>query len=147
MIQVDVLPHTRRPPPLTPPARAPAASRRGPPPLPGEDLGFARHAGNRAQDLLERAHAPHLRRFAMSVNSFGRLFRFTSWGESHGPPMGPVVDGCPPGLVLDEAAIQHWLDKRRPGASALTSARAEPDRVRVLAGGHWGPGAGAGRQP
>src|ERR1044072_7211841 len=138
MIQVDVLPHTRRPPPLTPPARAPAASRRGPPPLPGEDWGFARHAGNPAQDLLERAHAPHLRRFAMSVNSFGRLFRFTSWGESHGPAIGAGVDGCPPGLRVDEAAIQHWLDKRRPGASALTSARAEPDRVRILSGVYEG---------
>ena len=70
----------------------------------------------------------------MSVNSFGRLFRFTSWGESHGPAIGAVVDGCPPGLQLAEADIQPWLDRRRPGASALTSARAEPDRVRILSG-------------
>jgi chorismate synthase len=70
----------------------------------------------------------------VSVNSFGRLFRFTTWGESHGPAIGAVVDGCPPGLALDEADIQHWLDRRRPGASALTSARTEPDRVRILSG-------------
>jgi chorismate synthase len=74
----------------------------------------------------------------MSINSFGRLFRFTTWGESHGPAIGAVVDGCPPGLALAEADIQHWLDLRRPGASALTSARAEPDRVRILSGVHDG---------
>lgn len=65
----------------------------------------------------------------MSVNSFGRLLRVTTWGESHGPAIGAVVDGCPPGLGLAEADIQHWLDLRRPGASALASPRAEPDRV------------------
>jgi len=70
----------------------------------------------------------------MSVNGFGRLLRFTTWGESHGPAIGAVVDGCPPGLALAEADIQHWLDRRRPGASPLTSARAEPDRVRILSG-------------
>ena len=70
----------------------------------------------------------------MSVNSFGRLFRFTSWGESHGPAIGAVVDGCPPGLTLSEADIQPWLDRRRPGASALTSARRERDQVRILSG-------------
>jgi chorismate synthase len=70
----------------------------------------------------------------VSVNSFGRVFRFTTWGESHGPAIGAVVDGCPPGLALAEADIQHWLDRRRPGASALTSARVEPDRVRILSG-------------
>jgi len=74
----------------------------------------------------------------VSVNSFGRVFRFTSWGESHGPAIGAVVDGCPPGIALREADIQHWLDQRRPGASALTSARAEPDRVRILSGVHEG---------
>ena len=70
----------------------------------------------------------------MSVNSFGRLFRFATWGESHGPAIGVLVDGCPPGLSLSEDDIQHWLDRRRPGMSDLTSARAEPDRVRVLSG-------------
>ena len=70
----------------------------------------------------------------MSLNSFGRVFRFTTWGESHGPAIGAVVDGCPPGLALGEADIQLWLDKRRPGASALTRRGGEPDRVRILSG-------------
>ncbi|HEX2764406.1 MAG TPA: chorismate synthase [Allosphingosinicella sp.] len=74
----------------------------------------------------------------MSVNSFGRLFRYTSWGESHGPAIGAVVDGCPPGLSLSEADIQPWLDRRRPGLSANTSPRREADRVRILSGVYEG---------
>lgn len=74
----------------------------------------------------------------MSLNSFGHVFRFTTWGESHGPAIGAVVDGCPPGLSLGEPDIQIWLDKRRPGQSALTSRRAEPDRVRILSGTYEG---------
>jgi chorismate synthase len=70
----------------------------------------------------------------MSWNSFGRLFRFTTWGESHGPAIGVVVDGCPPGLALSEADIQPWLDKRRPGQSRFTTQRQEPDQVRILSG-------------
>ena len=70
----------------------------------------------------------------MSFNTFGRLFRLTSWGESHGPAIGAVIDGCPPGLSLSEADIQPWLDRRRPGASALTSTRRERDQVRILSG-------------
>ena len=70
----------------------------------------------------------------MSVNSFGRIFRFTTWGESHGPAIGAVIDGCPPGLPLAEADIQPWLDRRRPGLSPRTSPRREPDRVRILSG-------------
>jgi chorismate synthase len=70
----------------------------------------------------------------MSINSFGRLFRFTSWGESHGPALGAVVDGCPPGLALDEAAIQPFLDARRPGQSKFTTQRQEPDAVTILSG-------------
>ncbi|MFS0737291.1 chorismate synthase [Sphingomonas sp. 1P06PA] len=70
----------------------------------------------------------------MSVNSFGRMFRFTTWGESHGPALGAVVDGCPPGLALSEADIQPWLDKRRPGTSRFTTQRQEPDQVRILSG-------------
>ena len=70
----------------------------------------------------------------MSINSFGRLFRFTTWGESHGPALGAVVDGCPPGLALSEADIQPWLDKRRPGTSRFTTQRREPDAVRILSG-------------
>jgi chorismate synthase len=70
----------------------------------------------------------------VSFNSFGRILRFTTWGESHGPAIGAVVDGCPPGIALTEADIQHWLDLRRPGLSRHTSPRAEPDRVRILSG-------------
>ncbi|MBD8698960.1 chorismate synthase [Sphingomonas sp. CFBP 13714] len=70
----------------------------------------------------------------MSVNSFGRMFRFTTWGESHGPALGAVVDGCPPGIPFTEADIQPWLDKRRPGTSRFTTQRREPDAVRILSG-------------
>ncbi len=74
----------------------------------------------------------------MSYNSFGQLFRFTTWGESHGPAIGTVIDGCPPGLALSEADIQPWLDKRRPGTSRFTTQRQEPDAVRILSGVHEG---------
>jgi len=70
----------------------------------------------------------------MSVNTFGRILRFTTWGESHGPALGAVVDGCPPGLPLSEAEIQPFLDKRRPGQSKYTTQRQEPDEVRILSG-------------
>jgi chorismate synthase len=70
----------------------------------------------------------------MSFNTFGRVFRFTTWGESHGPALGAVVDGCPPGIALSEADIQPWLDKRRPGTSRFTTQRREPDTVRILSG-------------
>ena len=71
---------------------------------------------------------------AMSFNTFGHLFRFTTWGESHGPALGAVVDGCPPGLPLDEAWIQPFLDARKPGQSRFTTQRREPDEVRILSG-------------
>jgi chorismate synthase len=70
----------------------------------------------------------------MSFNTFGRVFRFTTWGESHGPAIGAVVDGCPPGLTLAEVDIQPFLDKRRPGQSRFTTQRQEPDQVRILSG-------------
>ncbi len=70
----------------------------------------------------------------MSYNTFGRVFRFTTWGESHGPALGAVVDGCPPGIALSEADIQPFLDKRRPGTSRFTTQRQEPDQVRILSG-------------
>ncbi|MFO0295079.1 MAG: chorismate synthase [Rhodospirillales bacterium] len=70
----------------------------------------------------------------MSHNSFGHLFRVTTWGESHGPAIGCVVDGAPPRLRLDEADIQRDLDRRRPGQSRFTTQRREPDRVRILSG-------------
>ena len=70
----------------------------------------------------------------MPGNTFGQLFRFTSWGESHGPAIGCVVDGVPPGIALVEADIQHWLDRRRPGTSRFTTQRQEPDTVKILSG-------------
>ncbi len=70
----------------------------------------------------------------MSHNTFGHLFRVTTWGESHGPALGCVVDGCPPGLQLTEAEVQHWLDRRRPGSSRFVTQRREPDQVRILSG-------------
>jgi len=70
----------------------------------------------------------------MSHNGFGHLLRFTSWGESHGPAIGVVVDGCPPRLPLAEDDIQAWLDKRRPGQSRFTTQRQEPDKVKILSG-------------
>jgi chorismate synthase len=74
----------------------------------------------------------------MSINSFGHLFRLTTWGESHGPAIGCVVDGCPPGLELDEVWVQRFLDLRRPGTSKNVSPRQEPDRVRILSGTYEG---------
>jgi chorismate synthase len=70
----------------------------------------------------------------MSHNTFGHLFRFTTFGESHGPAIGCVVDGCPPGIPLTEADIQVYLDRRKPGQSKFVSQRKEPDSVRILSG-------------
>ena len=70
----------------------------------------------------------------MSGNTFGRLFTVTTFGESHGPALGCVVDGCPPGLALSEADLQHDLDRRRPGRSRHVSPRREPDQVKILSG-------------
>ena len=70
----------------------------------------------------------------MSHNTFGHLFRVTTFGESHGPAIGCVVDGCPPGIELTEADIQPWLDKRRPGQSKFVTQRQEADAVKILSG-------------
>lgn len=70
----------------------------------------------------------------MSHNSFGHLFRFTTWGESHGSAIGCVVDGTPPGLALAEPDVQQWLDRRKPGQSRFTTQRKEPDQVKILSG-------------
>ncbi len=70
----------------------------------------------------------------MASNSFGSLFRFTTWGESHGPAIGVVIDGCPARLPLTESDIQPFLDKRRPGQSSLTTQRQEADQVKILSG-------------
>ncbi|TDQ83161.1 chorismate synthase [Dongia mobilis] len=70
----------------------------------------------------------------MSHNTFGHLFRFTTWGESHGPALGCVVDGTPPGLAIEAARIQHWLDRRKPGQSRFVTQRRESDTVEILSG-------------
>jgi len=70
----------------------------------------------------------------MSHNSFGHLFRFTTWGESHGPAIGCVIDGCPPRIPLSEADIQTYLDQRKPGTSRFVTQRKEPDAVKILSG-------------
>ena len=70
----------------------------------------------------------------MSYNTFGHMFRVTTWGESHGPALGATVDGCPPGIAISEEFIQVFLDRRRPGQSKMTTQRQEPDQVRILSG-------------
>ncbi|QNN65060.1 chorismate synthase [Sphingomonas rhizophila] len=74
----------------------------------------------------------------MSINQFGRLLTLTTWGESHGPAIGGVLDGCPPGINLDEAWMQRFLDQRRPGTSKNVTPRQEPDRIRILSGVYEG---------
>lgn len=70
----------------------------------------------------------------MSMNSFGHLFRVTTWGESHGPALGATVDGCPPGIPVAAEDLQVWLDKRKPGQNKFTTQRKEPDQVEILSG-------------
>ena len=70
----------------------------------------------------------------MSLNSYGHLFRVTTWGESHGPALGATVDGCPPGIPLSEEDLQVWLDKRKPGQNKYTTQRREADEVEILSG-------------
>lgn len=70
----------------------------------------------------------------MSMNMFGHLFRVTTWGESHGPAIGATVDGCPPGVSVTAEALQHWLDRRKPGQNKYTTQRREPDQVEILSG-------------
>ena len=70
----------------------------------------------------------------MSINSFGHLFRVTTWGESHGPALGATIDGCPPGVPLEASQIQHWLDLRKPGQNKYTTQRREADEVEILSG-------------
>ncbi len=79
----------------------------------------------------------------MAANSFGQLFQFTTWGESHGPAIGCVVDGVPPRIPIAESDIQHWLDRRRPGQSRFTTQRKEPDQVEILSGVFEGETTGA----
>jgi chorismate synthase len=74
----------------------------------------------------------------MSLNTFGHVFRVTTWGESHGPALGATVDGCPPGIALDASDLQPWLDRRKPGQNRFTTQRREADEVRVLSGVYEG---------
>ncbi|WP_238365637.1 chorismate synthase [Mesobacterium pallidum] len=82
----------------------------------------------------------------MSFNSFGHLFRVTTWGESHGPALGATVDGCPPGVPIEAEALQHWLDRRKPGQSKHTTQRREPDQVEILSGVFEGQSTGTSIQ-
>jgi chorismate synthase len=109
------------------------------PVMAAEKTGFA--LLNSSQRPIFTAFGP--RDAAMAGNSFGTLFRFTTWGESHGPAIGVVVDGVPPRLPLGEADIQHWLDRRRPGQSRYTTQRQEPDQVKILSGVFDGQTTGA----
>ena len=70
----------------------------------------------------------------MSFNTFGKIFRFTTWGESHGPAIGCIVDGCPPNINLKEQDIQVELNKRKPGQPKFTTQRKEDDKVQILSG-------------
>src|SRR5207237_308887 len=79
----------------------------------------------------------------MAGNSFGTLFRFTTWGESHGPAIGVVIDGCPSRIPLSEADIQPWMDRRKPGQSKFTTQRKEADQVKILSGVFGGMTTGA----
>ncbi|QIE56840.1 chorismate synthase [Pikeienuella piscinae] len=74
----------------------------------------------------------------MSFNTYGRMFRVTTWGESHGPALGATVDGCPPGLRLEPGMLQHWLDRRKPGQNKYTTQRREADEVEILSGVYEG---------
>ena len=97
---------------------------------PKETLGVWQASHLHIGDRERRNHGSAL----MSHNTFGHLFRVTTWGESHGLALGCVVDGCPPGLALDEAWVQQFLDQRRPGTSRFVTQRREPDQVKILSG-------------
>ncbi len=88
--------------------------------------------------MLVKLHSPDFMVIGMSGNTFGTLFTVTTFGESHGPAIGCVVDGCPPGLLLNEQDIQHDLDRRRPGTSRHVTQRQEPDTVEILSGVYQG---------
>jgi chorismate synthase len=100
--------------------------------LPIQWVGFAPAVRRRLGAGLRRQREEG--RQVMSHNTFGHLFRVTTWGESHGPAIGCVVDGCPAGMPLVEADLQRYLDKRRPGQSRFTTQRQEPDQVRIASG-------------
>ena len=101
-----------------------------PTPTPTSNIPFAPMEYRRYTDVKHQAFgASH-----MSLNTFGHLFRVTTWGESHGPALGATIDGCPPGVDINAADLQHWLDKRKPGQNKFTTQRREPDAVEILSG-------------
>src|SRR5258706_2764274 len=102
--------------------------------LGGRCGGAAEHAASTSTSMQFRIAIAVIVHFAAMGNSFGVLFRITTFGESHGPGLGVVVDGCPPRLALDVADVQAELDRRRPGQSRLVSQRKEDDRVEILSG-------------
>jgi chorismate synthase len=105
------------------------------------DHGAAALAGRRSQREAQCRRIPSnaaARRFGMSGSTFGELFRVTNFGESHGPAIGCVIDGCPPGLALSEADLQPDLDRRRPGTSRHVTQRNEPDAVEIVSGVYEG---------
>ncbi len=79
----------------------------------------------------------------MSGSTFGKIFKITTWGESHGKGVGVVIDGCPPRIPLNEAIMQAMLDRRRPGRSVASTARKEPDRAIIMSGVFEGMTAGS----
>src|SRR5262249_6193230 len=91
----------------------------------------------------DRGYEQNSWRRLMASNSFGELFRFTTWGESHGPAIGVVVDGCPSLIPLSEEDIQPWMDRRRPGQSKFTTQRQEEDKIEILSGVFEGKTTGA----
>src|SRR5512135_390380 len=95
-------------------------------------------SGRVAPACYTRPHALRLHNRIMSGNTLGTLFTVTTFGESHGPAIGCVIDGCPPGLALSEADIQPDLDRRRPGTSRHVTQRNEPDAVEILSGVYEG---------
>lgn len=78
----------------------------------------------------------------MPGNSFGKLFKITTWGESHGKGIGVVIDGCPPGIAIDESSIQKMMDRRKPGGSAASTTRKEEDQIQIMSGIHEGKSTG-----
>lgn len=79
----------------------------------------------------------------MAGSTYGSIFKITTWGESHGPALGVVIDGCPAGLALNEEDIQKYLDRRKPGQNSTTTARKEGDKVEILSGVFEGMTTGA----
>src|SRR3569832_2760760 len=105
-----------------------------------DDGGACRHTGRDFEShfTTRRPRRYPLQKRPMTGNTFGFLFTVTTFGESHGPALGAIVDGCPPGMILSASDIQHELDRRKPGTSRHTTQRREPDEIEILSGGFEG---------